>query len=321
MGLQAGNAIVRGLRVRPSGAAAIAWNSERALKLLIALRMGQNVLSDLMEKETVRAYARGIAGGLLFGTPLLFTMEMWWLGFSLSPDRLLIALSANFMVLLILERYSGFRGDESFMEQVQDAVVAQGLGLFVSVLMLGLLNLLQPQMSFSEIVGKAIMQTIAVSIGISVAMSQLGQNNDEESKNQERRKDEAGFWGNQAIAFAGAVFFGLNVAATEEPVMMGLQMEEWQSLVLLSLTVVLVFAITFALDFRGEFSIREGSHWHHAFLRDSVATSATALICAGGLLLLFSRIDAGTSLTSAVQMTVALGFATGLGAAFARLLI
>lgn len=272
------------------------------------------------ERETLRAYARGIAGGLIFGTPLLFTMEMWWLGFSLSPERLLVALVGNFFILLILERYSGFRGDGSFLEEVQDAIVALGLGLGVSVVILGILNLLRAEMSHSELVGKVIMQTIAVSIGISVAMSQLGQRDDGQ-ENQERRKDHAGFWGNQAIALAGAVFFGLNVAATEEPMMMGLQMGQGQTLMLLLLALGLVFAITYSLDFRGGASVDEGGSLFRAFRSDSVATCATALITAASLLVLFGRINADTGLTASIQMTVTLGFATALGAAAARLLI
>lgn len=273
------------------------------------------------ECATLKAYARGVAGGLLFGIPLIFTMEMWWLGFSLSPERLLIALTANFFILLILERYSGFRQEESFMEQVQDAVVAQGLGLTVSVIILAVLNLLHPEMSLRELSGKVIMQTIAVSIGVSVAITQLGQQSGEEKERQQRRISQAGFWEIQAIALAGAVFFGLNVAATEEPVMMGLQMRPGHTLMLLCLSVLLVFAVTFALDFRGEASIKEGSHWYNAFIRDSVVTWATATLCAGAVLWLFGSIDASTSLIASVQIIVCLGFVTSLGAAAARLLI
>lgn len=294
------------------------------LHILIGLKVAHAhcMLPHLnIELDTLRAYARGVAGGLLFGTPLLFTMEMWWLGFALSPERLLIALGGNFLVLLILEHYSGFRGDSTFLDEVEDAVVALGLGLVVSVIILGMINLLRADMSLSELIGKAVMQTIAVSIGISVAVSQLGQQDEPENEPEEERKDRAGFWGNQGIALAGAIFFGLNVAATEEPVMMGYQMREWQTLVLLILSLLLVFGITYALDFRGESELKEGSHWYNAFLRDSVTTCATALLCAAGLLLLFGRINSDIALLSAIQMTVALGFATCLGAAAARLLI
>lgn len=30
---------------------------------------------------SLQEYARGIAGGLIFSLPLLYTMEVWWAGF------------------------------------------------------------------------------------------------------------------------------------------------------------------------------------------------------------------------------------------------
>ncbi|MDQ3135846.1 MAG: TIGR02587 family membrane protein, partial [Acidobacteriota bacterium] len=31
-------------------------------------------------KKSLQEYARGVAGGLLFSLPLLYTMEVWWMG-------------------------------------------------------------------------------------------------------------------------------------------------------------------------------------------------------------------------------------------------
>ena len=36
---------------------------------------------------TLRTYARGVVGGLLFSLPLLYTMEVWWAGFTMDPVR------------------------------------------------------------------------------------------------------------------------------------------------------------------------------------------------------------------------------------------
>ena len=37
--------------------------------------------------ESFREYGRGIAGGLLFSLPLLYTMEVWFAGFLMPPHR------------------------------------------------------------------------------------------------------------------------------------------------------------------------------------------------------------------------------------------
>lgn len=271
-------------------------------------------------RAVLLAYARGLAGGLLFGLPLLYTMEMWWLGFSLPPHHLIIALVANFGLLLLLEHFSGFRENATFGDEVQDAIVALGLGLGVSVVMLGIINVLRPEMSLYEFAGKLTMQTIGVSIGISVATSMVGSADGEEEESQ-RRRENVGFWGNQGEAIAGAIFLALNIAATEEPIMIAMQMTPLHCLVLLMMTLALVFAITYALDFRGGIPRSEETHWWGIFFRDSVSTCATALMVSAGALMLFGDINFNTGLLAAVQMTVVLGFAASLGAAFARLLI
>ena len=41
-------------------------------------------------RQSVDEYGRGVAGGVLFSLPQLYTMEMWWAGFSASPEMLLV---------------------------------------------------------------------------------------------------------------------------------------------------------------------------------------------------------------------------------------
>ena len=45
-------------------------------------------------QESLSEYGRGIAGGFLFSLPLLFTMEVWQAGLTISPLRLLLACAA-----------------------------------------------------------------------------------------------------------------------------------------------------------------------------------------------------------------------------------
>ena len=51
--------------------------------------------------QSAREYGRGVAGGLLFSLPMLYTMEVWAAGFRLSPGRILVLASATFVLLLI----------------------------------------------------------------------------------------------------------------------------------------------------------------------------------------------------------------------------
>jgi len=48
--------------------------------------------------KTLKQYGRGIAGGLLFSLPMLYTMEMWWAGFISSPLDLIIYLCVGILI-------------------------------------------------------------------------------------------------------------------------------------------------------------------------------------------------------------------------------
>ena len=54
--------------------------------------------------NSLREYARGLAGGLMFSLPLLYTMEVWWSGFVAQPMRLLVYVTATFVLLLSYEK-------------------------------------------------------------------------------------------------------------------------------------------------------------------------------------------------------------------------
>ena len=74
---------------------------------------------------TNRAYAMGLArafaGAIIFGLPLLMTMEMWFLGISVHPGRLLVFLALNFVILVGLSRFGGFERTDTLAEFMGDA--------------------------------------------------------------------------------------------------------------------------------------------------------------------------------------------------------
>jgi len=92
----------------------------------------------------------GIAGGLLFSLPLLYTMEVWWAGFTTHPLRLLIYVLATFTLLLGYNRYSGLRCDASPAEVAIDSVEEMGLGLLIAAFVLWLLGQITFDMTVNE---------------------------------------------------------------------------------------------------------------------------------------------------------------------------
>ena len=272
--------------------------------------------------ESAKAYARGAGGALLVGTPLLMTMEMWWGGFTIPPHRLLVFYLANFAVLIALEHYSGFRDVGSFLDEVIDAFEALGIGTIVAALILYLTAVLDDGRSASVLLGVIILEAIPLSIGASVAISILagdGDGGDGEQAKRERR--EAGFWGTQAIGVAGALYFGFNVAPTEEPMIVGLRMTWWHAVLLLLVSLVVVHAILYVVDFRGSHRLPEGRGWWRTLIGLGSVSYASAALVALFLLWVFGRIGPDTGLLPALQMTIALAFVTSLGSAAGRLIL
>src|ERR671916_231784 len=90
--------------------------------------------------KSLREYARGVAGGLLFSLPLLYTMEVWWAGFTSHPWRLAAYVVATFVLLLGYNEFVGLRRDASFAEVVIDSVEEMGIGFVVAAVVLWLLG-------------------------------------------------------------------------------------------------------------------------------------------------------------------------------------
>lgn len=278
--------------------------------------------------RSLQEYARGVAGGLLFSLPLLYTMEVWWAGFLARPPRLLLYFAAGFLLLFAYNRYSGLREDASWLEVAFEAVEEMGLGLLMSVLMLWLLGQIQAGMPLSEIVGKVVVEGVTAAIGVSVGSAQLGSiggggkgDGDQGMKRADDSPDVVGLPGQVALAACGAVLFASNVAPTEEIVMIAAEASPWKVLGLSLISLGLCALVLFYSDFRGSDRAHPDDErgWttvvSRTFLNYAVALTASAFI-----LWFFGRFS-GASLTACLAQVVVLGVAAALGASAGRLLL
>ena len=268
-------------------------------------------------RDTAIAYGRGAAGGLIIALPLLLTMEMWWGGFTVSGGRLLALLTINFGVLLVLQHYSGLHPRKTRGSQIRAALVAYGIGIFVSALTLELINVLRGGTALVDVVGKLVLEAVPVSLGASIAMSNFGI----EHEKVEERKDNESFWAQRAMALAGAMIFGISVGATEEMTMIGLQLTWAHAIGLTVLSILQVHAIVYAVGFKNHESDGAAHPTWRALFSEAIGVYAIAILVSVYLLWTFGQIGPDTGLHAAVDIIVTLGFATTLGAAAGELLI
>jgi putative integral membrane protein (TIGR02587 family) len=272
--------------------------------------------------ETNKDYAIGLGrafgGAVIFAIPLLMTMEMWWLGFSMEPGRLLLFMSINFSILIGLSYFAGFERTFSWKEDAMDAFAAFGVGILTSAAMLALLAVITFDMTWGEIVGKVALQSVPASIGAMLGRKQLGGGQDTQA--EEERKAEAGYGGELFLMLAGALFLALNVAPTEEMILIAYQMSPWHTLALGFLSIILLHVLVYTVGFSGQESRPEGGTFLSTFFHFTLAGYGIALLISFYVLWTFGRTE-DVAPTEIANMVVVLGFPASLGAATARLVI
>ena len=82
-------------------------------------------------KEEINDLIRGASGGFLFGIPLIYTMEIWWIGSYTEPPLMLTVLAATFVVVFLLNRTDGFRQlhPDRSIKAAMDSVEALAIGI------------------------------------------------------------------------------------------------------------------------------------------------------------------------------------------------
>lgn len=267
--------------------------------------------------QSAREYGRGVAGGLLFSLPVLYTMEVWWTGFIASPERLLAALGVTFGLLLLYNFYAGLHADASLLEVWIDSVEELGLGLVLAALVLWLTGQLGTGQSLDELLGKVVLEAMAVSIGVSIGTAQLGAA-DETSQGMATRaaQDAHTLGAHLALSLCGAFIVAANVAPTEEVVQIASETTLVRLLLVVLLSLALCALVLFASGFRGARS----EHRARIVLRDTVLAYAVALLASALLLWFFGRFD-GLQPVSSLAHVVTLGLPAALGASAGRLLL
>jgi putative integral membrane protein (TIGR02587 family) len=268
------------------------------------------------ERRAGKGLARAFAGAIIFALPLFMTMEMWWLGFYMNCLRLALFLLLLLPLLIGLSYHAGFEESSSWTHDVLSAGVALAVGFSAAAVVLVLFAVVTSDMTPEEVFGKLALQAIPGSIGALLARSQLGG-----PRAQEKEQNRSAQYGGELFLMAvGAVFLAFNMAPTEEMVLIAYKMTRWHALALAVVSLVMMHAFVYAVEFRGQAAIPSGISMGSVFLRFTVVGYAVVLCISVYVLWTFGRTD-GMATAEVVMTTVVLAFPAALGAAAARLII
>lgn len=271
------------------------------------------------DSRAERAYAVGLArafgGALLFSLPMLMTMEMWDLGLQMSRLRLALLLVLMVPLLVGLAFYLGFEDATSLLDAVLDAFVAIAVAALLAAAILTVFGALGAEHPPREWIGRIALQSIAGSIGALLAHSQFGR-----AQQEGKNRREGGDFAEYFFMAAGALFLSTNVAPTEEVELIAHMMTPWHALALVIISLVLMHAFVYAVDFQGQHVRAEHVTFVGELVRFTVLGYLLALLISAFLCWCFGRFD-GLSAGEMLRVTIVLGFPASIGAAAARLVL
>lgn len=266
-------------------------------------------------RATTANLGRAVAGALIFALPMLMTMEMWRLGFYMDRLRLALLLAVSFPLLVALSYWAGMEETFSLKEDVRDALISIAIGAFASGAILWLFGVVAIGQPLDEVLGKIALQAVPAAIGALLARTQLGG-----EKAGEGEGPKPGYFGELFLMSVGALFLALNVAPTEEMVLISYMMTLEQGLALAALSLTIVHAFVYFVGFHGQPERPSDVTFWGVFLRFTVTGYALVLLISLYVLWTFGRSD-GVSAFEMLNAAIVLAFPGAVGAAAARLLL
>ena len=278
-------------------------------------------------RDELRDQVRGLSGGLLFGIPLLFTMEVWWVGAHTSVRQLAGLLALTFVVVVVLNRVASFRSEEdhTIADALFDAVDAVAMGLLVSLLVLVVIREVGPDVPPAEGLSKVIYHGLTASIGVALAGQFFHGAKDVADG------DDGGDGGDQGELLGtvvdlgatalGVIFVASAIAPTDEiPMIEAVTAPGWL-LVVVGFSLAASYCVVFVSGFANQEQRRlQKGVLQHPVTETVVAYLVSLLVC-GVLLVIYQRIDLAGSWQLWLPDVVLLGLPGAIGGAAGRLAV
>lgn len=277
---------------------------------------------------------RGVSGGFLFGIPLLYTMEVWWIGSEISPPVMLSLLTTTFVIVFLLNRTEGFRKTQSqhFLDNVMDTVQILAIGIICVTFVLILLGEIRLGTPLNEAAGKIILESIPFALGAALARSFLSGDrwscsNGENSDNpcdRTKKKDNIELQATLAdigATLIGAMIIAFNIAPTDEIPMLDASVTPPLLLAIIAASLVISYGIVFQAGFTTQQKRRQQQGIFQRPLSETVASYLISLFAAVFMLFFFKRLTFDDPWTVWLNYTILLGFPASIGGAAGRIAV
>ena len=207
-------------------------------------------------QEEIQEIISGASGGFLFGIPLLYTMEVWFIGSDIEPPILLSSLAVTFTIVLLLNQIEGFRPQKNvtILENIAETIETLAIGMTCAALMLIVLQEINGQTSLNEALGKIVFEGIPFSVGVAFSRSLLSRDAETDSDNNNQSvqssKQQAIVWKDTVAdliaAMIGSLFVSFSIATADEIDMQASSASSGWLLIMMLASLLISYGIVFA---------------------------------------------------------------------------
>ena len=276
-------------------------------------------------RDEAEDLVRGMTGGLLVGVPLAFTMETWTLGAIMRPRTVLALLALTFALNLGCIIWAGFRREEGGgWRNLTDAVEATAIALVTATILLLILAIIQPGDPVQAMIGQVAIVALPISLGIAIANHLVGRDAALAEEDHARTARSGGLRATLVelgAAGAGAMFFGANIAPTDEIPLLAAAVPPLMLPVVVLFSLVVSYGIVFVADFTGQDARRGARGIFQHPTTETLVAYFMALVISVGMLWAFGRLSPDSQPGEVYRLAVILGLPAVIGGAAGRLAV
>ncbi|MBM0741434.1 TIGR02587 family membrane protein [Phormidium sp. CLA17] len=278
-------------------------------------------------KNELNDVIRGASGGFLFGIPLLYTMEVWWIGSSAHMFRLLVALLLTFAIVFMLNRTAGFRqtSDIYAIDAAMDSVEAMAIGLVCTASMLILIQEITSQTPLNEALGKLIYESTPFTLGVALANQFLsGQEENEAQKSDSLASDQNTFnatFSDIGGTLIGAIIIAFNIAPTDEIPMITAAVNGLWLVAIMAASLLVSYMIVFAAGFTNQQKRHQQEGIFQNPYSETLISYLVSLLAACMMLVFFDKLRWQDPWHLWLSYSIILGLPATIGGAAGRLAI
>lgn len=274
----------------------------------------------------------GASGGFLFGIPLLYTMEVWFIGSYVRPAILLAILAITFIVILSVNRIEGFRPQESITltGAIAESIETLAIGIVCATIMLVILKRIDWQTPLTEALGKIIFEGVPFSLGVAFSRSLLS--GDSTVDLDQRNNDRVHTYGKQKLVWRdtladfmatiiGTLFIAFSIAPTDEIVVLAASATAGWLLLIILASLSISYGIVFASEIT---NYQQRFHQQGLFqtpVSETVISYLLSLIAGMLMLWFFQKLTFADPWYIWLRYSIVLGLPTSIGGAAGRLAV